>query len=80
MDLIEQLPDSEGNTTILVIIDCLTKQFIFIPMHNTLNAQELAELFILHVFSKHRVPSHVTSDWGSEFVSHFFHSLGKALN
>src|SRR5260370_34092671 len=25
------------------------------------------------------IPSHVTSDQGSEFVSHFFHSLGKLL-
>ncbi len=80
MDLIEQLPDSEGYTAILVIVDRLTKQSIFIPTHNTLNAQELAELFILHVFSKHGVPSHVTSDRGSEFVSHFFRSLGKALD
>src|SRR6202040_4487114 len=39
-----------------------------------------AELFVIHVFSKHRVPAHVTSDRGPEFVSHFFRSLGKALN
>jgi transposase InsO family protein len=32
------------------------------------------------VFSKHGVPKHVTSDRGSEFVSCFFRSLGKALN
>ena len=41
---------------------------------------DLAHLFILHVFSKHRVPSHVTSDRGLEFVSNFFRSLGTALN
>ena len=80
MDLIEQLPDSGGYTAILVIVDRLTKQSIFIPTHNTLTAPELAELFLLHVFSKHGVPTHVTSDRGSEFVSHFFRSLGKALD
>ena len=37
----------------------------------------LAKLFILHVFSKHGIPSHITSDHGTEFVSAFFHSLGK---
>ena len=37
-------------------------------------------LFILHVFSKHSIPSHVTSDRGLEFVSNFFQSLGTALN
>ena len=41
---------------------------------------QLAQLFILHVFLKHGVPLHVTSDCGTEFVSHFFRSLGKALN
>ncbi|CDO74371.1 hypothetical protein BN946_scf184355.g19 [Trametes cinnabarina] len=80
MDLIEQLPSSRGYTTILIVVDRLTKQAIFIPMHDTLTALELADLFVMHVFSKHGVPLHVTSDRGSEFVSHFFRSLGKALD
>ena len=37
-------------------------------------------LFVLHVFSKHSVSSHVTSDRGSEFVLNFFCSLDTALN
>src|SRR6202050_2704317 len=41
---------------------------------------QLAQLFILHVFSKHGVPSHIKSDCGTEFISHPFRSLGKALN
>ena len=41
---------------------------------------DLAHLFVLHMFSKHGVPSHVTSDRGSEFVSNFFWSLGTALD
>lgn len=79
MDLIEQLPESNGFTDILVVVDCLLKQAIFIPCHNTLDAPELAYLFVTHVFSKHGVPGHVTSDRGSEFVSRFFRSLGKIL-
>jgi len=39
-----------------------------------------SHLFILHVFSKHSVPSYVTSDRGSEFVLNFFQSLGTALD
>src|SRR5258707_9559660 len=79
MDFIKQLPDSEGFSTILVIIDCLTKQAIFIPSHDMVDAPQVAQLFLIHVFSKHRVPVHITSDQGSKFVSHFFHSLGKLL-
>ena len=79
MDFIEQLSPSTGFTAILVIIDCLSKQAIFIPTHNTITSPELTKLFLLHVFSKHDVPAHVTSDRGTEFVFHSFQSLGKAL-
>src|SRR5258708_24779937 len=79
MDFIEQLPDSEGFSTILVIVDHLTKQAIFIPSHDMVNAPQVAWLFLIHIFSKHGVPAHITLDRGSEFVSHFFHSLGKLL-
>ena len=77
---IEQLPASFGYTAILVVIDRLTKQSIFIPTHNTIISTQLAQLFVLHVFSKHRVPSHITSNRGLEFVSHFFWFLGKTLD
>ena len=80
MDFIEHLLVSEGFTTILGVVDRFTKQSIFIPTHNTITSAQLAELFIIHVFSKDGVPFHVTSDCGSEFVSHFFRSLGKALD
>src|SRR5260221_4873863 len=79
MDFIEQLLTSEGNTLILVIVNHLTKQSLFIPTHDSIDLLELAQLFLTHVFSKHGTPSHVTSDQGSEFVSHFFQSLGKLL-
>ena len=80
MDFIKKLPMSDSSDTILVIIDCLTKQSIFILTINTITSPMLAKLFVLHVFSKHGVPSHVTSDRGMEFVSAFFHSLGKVLD
>jgi len=40
----------------------------------------LAELFVRHIFSKHEVPSHVTSDQETEFVSKFFRSLANVLD
>jgi len=80
MDFIEQLPSSTGFTAILVVVDRLSKQAIFIPAHDTITSPELAKLFLLHVFSKHGVPAHITSDRGTEFISHFFRSLGKALD
>src|SRR3979490_1136607 len=80
MDFIEQLPASAEFIAILVIVNCFSKQGIFIPTTDTITSPKLTKLFVLHVFSKHRIPSHVTSDRGSEFVSHFWCSLGKALD
>ena len=80
MDFIKKLLSSSRFDTILVIVDRLTKQVIFIPVHNTITSTDLAHLFTLHIFSKHSVPSHVTSDRGLEFVSNFFQSLDTALN
>ena len=80
MDFIETLPTSDGSNSILVIVDRLTKQGIFIPTTIHCTSEDLATLFILHVFSKHGVPEHITSNRGPEFVSRFFQSLGKALD
>jgi len=80
MDFIEKLPSSSGFNTILVIVDHLLKQAIFIPTQDTITSAELVRLFVIYVFSKHKVPSHVTSNYSSEFVSHFFRSLGTALD
>src|SRR5260221_2872032 len=62
MDFIKQLPDSKGFSAILVIINHLTKQAIFIPSHDTLDPPQVVSLFLIHIFSKHRIPAHITSD------------------
>ena len=80
MDFIETLPTSSGCNSILVIVDQLSKQGIFIPTTIHCTSKDLAMLFVMHMFSKHGVPEHVTSNCGPEFVSHFFCSLGKALD
>ena len=63
LDFIEKLlPSSSGYTAILVIVDRMTKQGLFILTHDTITSQQLAQLFVLHVFSKHGILNHVTSD------------------
>lgn len=46
MDLIEELPTSSGFTTILVVVDHLTKMATFVPTTNKLDAPKLANLVI----------------------------------
>jgi len=48
-------------------------------MHRTINFPKLAELFLYYIFSKHRLPLHVTSNQGSEFISRFTRSLASVL-
>jgi len=80
MDFIKQLLESEGYTDILVIMDRLTKQAIFIPTKRTINTAGLTKVFICKVFSKHSTPNYITLDRGSEFVSKFFRSLASTLD
>jgi transposase InsO family protein len=80
MDYIEELPDSDGFDAILVVVDRLTKQAIFLPARTTDTATELARQFIQHVFSKHGLPISIISDRGKLFVSKFWKSLCQALD
>ena len=41
MDFIKKLPSSSSFDTILVLVDCLSKQDIFIPTHDTITSVEL---------------------------------------
>ena len=79
MDFIEQLLPSNGFTAILVVIDRLSKESVFIPTTDNATAVDVADMFVTHVFAKHGIPLHISSDCGSEFTSHFFHSLGALL-
>jgi len=80
IDLIEKLLLFFGFDTILVIVNQFTKWVIFIPVYDTITSADLAHLFVLHMFSKHSIPFHITSDKGSELVSNFFYSLDTTLD
>jgi len=80
MDFIKQLSEFQGYTDILVVIDWLTKQTIFTLTQKSIDTARLATIFVRDMFSKYRVPAHVTSDQGSKFVSKFFKVLALTLN
>ena len=79
MDLIEFLPTSEEYNSILVVVDRLTKMAIFIPTTTNLTAEELAQLYVTHIFSKHGLPNNIISDRGSEFTSRFWRAFTSLL-
>ena len=75
MDFIKQLPPSNGFTAILVVIDRLSKESTFIPTTNNATAIDIADAFITHVFSKHGIPLHVSSDCILTDAYHVQHPL-----
>jgi len=80
MDFIKKLPSYSRFDTILVIVNWLIKQAIFMPAHDIIMSMDLALLFILHMFSKHNISFYVISNRNSEFVSNFFCFLGTTLD
>ncbi|MBW0477896.1 hypothetical protein O181_017611 [Austropuccinia psidii MF-1] len=75
MDFITQLPLSNNFDSILVVVDRFSKMAIFIPTYGAINALDLAQIFISHVFSQHGLPVGIVSDRGSLFVSSFWTQL-----
>jgi hypothetical protein len=72
MDFITDLPESEGMTTILTVVDRFSKMGHFIPVPNLLNAEETAEVFIHEIVRLHGLPLEIISDRGTQFTSHFW--------
>ena len=79
MDFTEGLPLSDSYDTILVIVCHLSKIALFIATHQDIDAEDLAMLFLVHVFSKHGTPSDIVSDRGKHFISCFWRSLCQLL-
>lgn len=80
MDFIEELPPSNGSNSILVIVDRFSKMAIFIPTVITLRTEELADIFLRHVFVKHGLPNDIVSDRGSKFTSDFWKTFTSKLD
>src|SRR5882724_2174565 len=80
MDFIERLALSDGHNTILVVVCHLTKMALFIPTFCDIDAQDLACIFLSHIFAKHGTPTDIVSDWGKHFISQFWRSLCQLLD
>src|SRR5260370_22820060 len=75
MDFITDLPPSHGHDTLLVVIDCLSKQAHFIPTIKMLDVSGLTLLFLSTIFKLHGLPSSIVSDWDIIFTSSFWNEL-----
>ena len=75
MDRITDLPPSHYHDAILVVVDRLTKQALFISTAKSMAAPDVAALFLQHVVRFHGLPQTLVSDRDPVFTSHFWRRL-----
>ena len=78
VDFVVDLPESEGCTNIMVVVDRLTKYRHLIPC-SSIRAPDVANLFYQHVWKLHGLPDTIVSDRGTQFVSAFWTELCQQL-
>jgi integrase-like protein/chromodomain-containing protein len=80
MDLITDLPVSEGYDSILTIVDqgC-SKATKFLPCRKTIDGPEVARLYLVHLVPLFGLPKRIISDRDPCFASQFATTLCKAL-
>ena len=61
-DFIVGLPKSNGFDAIFVCCDRFTKMTHFVPCNATVTAEQTADLFQRHIFSKYGVPEQLVTD------------------
>ena len=69
LDFITVLPPSDGNRTILTVVDCFSKMVHFVPLHKLPSAKETTRLVLLNVFWLHgqiKDPRSRTPDQGPQ--------------
>jgi transposase InsO family protein len=77
MDFVTGLPKSTDKEydTIWVVVDRLTKARHLVPCHSTVDAKELANLFVQHIFRLHGLPLTIVSDRGPQFAAEFWERI-----
>lgn len=77
MDFIDGLPRSEGHTSLMVVVDRLTKSAHLIPLSHPYTARTVAAKFVNNVMKHHGVPRSIVSDRDPIFISSFWKEFWK---
>lgn len=79
MDFVSFNKDKHGYDNVLVVVDRLSKESVSIPCHRTTTAEEMASLFIYHVWRYFGPPDSIVSDRGPQFISDFWTEFCRLL-
>ena len=75
MDFVDVLPMSQGKSTILVVIDRLSKSSHFTPVIHPYTVVSIAQIFFENVFKLHGMPRTIVCDRDLAFTSAFWTEL-----
>jgi hypothetical protein len=79
-DFIVKLPKtSQGNDSICVFVDKLTKMVHFVACKEKVSAREFAELYVDHVFRLHGLSREIITDRDTRFTSAFWQGVTELL-
>jgi hypothetical protein len=80
MDFIFDLPKSSfGHDGIMVLVDKLTKYVCLAPVKKTATSEDVARIFISHVYQHHGMPKVLISDRDTRFISKFWKEFCRCL-
>ncbi|KAK7879248.1 hypothetical protein WMY93_033967 [Mugilogobius chulae] len=79
LDFVTGLPNSDGNTAILTIVDRFSKAVHFVPLPKLPSSTETAHLLVLHVYRLHGIPADIVSDRGPQFTSQVWKAFSQAM-
>ena len=77
MDFIDGLPVSAGKTSIMVVVDHLTKYAHFFALSHPYLASKIADVFVFGVVKLHGIPRSIVSDRDPIFISSFWREFFK---
>ena len=80
VDLIGELPESNGFNAICVVVDHFTKQIHAIPTTTKITAEGMAKLYRDHVFKLHGLPNKIIHDRETQFEAKMMKELYKLLD
>ena len=78
-DFITQLPESQGYTQIMVVVNQFTKMANFIGLPTSTTTKDVANVFLQEVWKFHGLPTEIISNMGAKFAGEFWKSLCKLL-
>lgn len=75
MDFVDGLPTSNHHTTIMVVVDRLSKAAHLVPLSHPYTAKSVAAKFVEFIVKLHGVPRSIVSDRDPVFTSDFWKEL-----